>query len=267
MQPLIQLVNMISVKNNQSLFDVAIEHSGAMEAVVSWAFSNGLSMTDDLEAAMELVEPKVVDTKIATLFGNLYNKPATALTREMVREFCDAVGANTAEFDTFTNIFDNTFHYDDTVSYQLPYTYNLDLESNWHWGDESKWTTDEIEVPMQLQQPDKVEFWIRQTKGASSDNGVMKLYLRYISTDGTEKQYACKVFVGGSFSAIIYINQLPTTEVTESTSADISVDISSLISDFDSLVRIIVKLDVQGNGYTGEKNLVGVHTKIKLSNI
>lgn len=100
----------ITVKSKQSLFDVAIEHFGAMEAVIDLAFSNDISMTDELPTSAELVAVGVMNERNALLFGNLYNKPATALSRTEVRELCDAVGFNTADFGTFDFTYDDKFY-------------------------------------------------------------------------------------------------------------------------------------------------------------
>lgn len=100
----------LTVKSNQSLMDMAVEHCGAFEAVVDLAFANDISITDALETASEIEEVDVFEEKTAKLFGNLYNKPATALTRIEIREFCDAVGFNTADFGTFDYTYDDNFY-------------------------------------------------------------------------------------------------------------------------------------------------------------
>lgn len=100
----------LTVKSNQSLMDMAVEHLGAFDAVVELAFANDISITDSLETASEIDEVDVFDEKTAKLFGNLYNKPATALTRIEIREFCDAVGFNTVDFGTFDYTFDDKFY-------------------------------------------------------------------------------------------------------------------------------------------------------------
>lgn len=96
---------MIKVKNNQCLFDVAIEHFGAFDAVVELAFANDISITDSLEAAAELSEVDILEEKTAKLFGNLFNKPATALSAEDEDLLAD--DGHGPFDDTFDDTFDN----------------------------------------------------------------------------------------------------------------------------------------------------------------
>lgn len=111
MRPPQQQNNMeVVVKNKQSIFDMAVEHFGAFEACLDLAFANDLSMTEDLQTSVGLASVGIYNEKTSVLFGNLYNKPATALSREEVREFCDAVGNNTADFGTFDLTYTDVFY-------------------------------------------------------------------------------------------------------------------------------------------------------------
>jgi len=48
----------IKVLNNQSLFDIAVQEYGTVEAVFELAMANGLGITDELNAGQELVVPE-----------------------------------------------------------------------------------------------------------------------------------------------------------------------------------------------------------------
>ena len=48
----------IKVLNNQSLFDIAIQEYGTVEAVFDLAMANGLGITDELNAGQELIVPE-----------------------------------------------------------------------------------------------------------------------------------------------------------------------------------------------------------------
>lgn len=95
----------LTVKSNQSLMDMAVEHCGAFEAVVDLAFANDISITDALETASEIEETDVFDEKTAKLFGNLFNKPATALSAEDEDLLAD--DGHGPFDDTFDDTFDN----------------------------------------------------------------------------------------------------------------------------------------------------------------
>lgn len=97
----------ITVKNNQSLFDLAVEHLGSVEGVLDLAFANNLSLTEDLPTATNVVKIAVTDPKTATLFGNLHNKPATGLT-DIDQELVDSLGEDPTN-GIFDNTFDNTY--------------------------------------------------------------------------------------------------------------------------------------------------------------
>ena len=47
----------MTVIENQSLFDIAIQESGSVLSVIEWALSNGISITDDLEPGQQLTSP------------------------------------------------------------------------------------------------------------------------------------------------------------------------------------------------------------------
>lgn len=72
----------ITILDGQSLFDLAIQHAGSIDAVFALASANGLSVTDDL-AAGGLVDAVDVSSKpIANYYANNGLTPATALTAD-----------------------------------------------------------------------------------------------------------------------------------------------------------------------------------------
>jgi len=62
----------IKVLNNQSLFDIAIQEYGTVEAVFDLAMANGLGITDELNAGQELVVP--VSDFVVPEIVNYYKK-------------------------------------------------------------------------------------------------------------------------------------------------------------------------------------------------
>ena len=89
----------ITVKAGQSLLDIAVEHCGSMEALVSLAAANGIGVADELAAGQELAPVEVADRRNAELFANMRQKPATALTVEDIGEAEEAYGALEGIFD------------------------------------------------------------------------------------------------------------------------------------------------------------------------
>lgn len=63
--------------NNQSLIDLAIQTAGSAAAAYNIAAANGLSVTDDLAAGVELAGVDVVNKAVADYFKNRGLKPAT----------------------------------------------------------------------------------------------------------------------------------------------------------------------------------------------
>ena len=72
----------VTVLDGQSLFDLAIQHSGSIEAVFEMASANGLSVTDDLVTGTELETVSATDKPVAKYYSNNGLKPATALTTD-----------------------------------------------------------------------------------------------------------------------------------------------------------------------------------------
>lgn len=70
----------VKVCNNQSLFDIAIQKCGSIEAAYDIAILNGLSITDELTAGQVLNLPTVVNSNIADYYESKGIAPATAVT-------------------------------------------------------------------------------------------------------------------------------------------------------------------------------------------
>ncbi len=74
----------VTALNNQSLFDIAIQEYGTIEAVFDLAMANGLSVTDTLTAGQVLnvpeVDPAVVQPEIVDYYRRHGIRPATGET-------------------------------------------------------------------------------------------------------------------------------------------------------------------------------------------
>lgn len=77
----------IIVLHNQSLLDVAIQHTGSVDNAFAIAKENGLAVSDVLTPGTELIIPNPIENDSAVL--NYYSakevQPATALT-EIINE-------------------------------------------------------------------------------------------------------------------------------------------------------------------------------------
>lgn len=102
-------MNGIVVKNNQSVFDVSIEHLGSAESAVELAFANDISITDPLAVGTELTSIAVADKKTAELYRNFYNKPATAISEEEEMELIDDDEPQPVREGPFDYTYDDTF--------------------------------------------------------------------------------------------------------------------------------------------------------------
>jgi hypothetical protein len=70
----------IKVKEHQSLFDIAIQECGSVEAAYELAVMNGLSVTDDLVTGETLNQASVLNADVAAYYKNKGLQPATAIT-------------------------------------------------------------------------------------------------------------------------------------------------------------------------------------------
>ena len=78
------------VLHNQSLLDIAIQHTGSVANVFLIAQANGLAVSDELVAGSELTIPDVENNNdILNYYSSRAIQPATALTEivtEIVRQ-------------------------------------------------------------------------------------------------------------------------------------------------------------------------------------
>jgi hypothetical protein len=70
----------VKVLNGQSLFDLAIQVAGSVEAVFDIALANGISITDELRPGTVLTIPAVVGRQVADYYAANGICPATALS-------------------------------------------------------------------------------------------------------------------------------------------------------------------------------------------
>ena len=73
---------MITVLNNQSLLDIAVQYTGTIENAFKIAVANGLSLTDDLEPGAQLIIHADVEmnSDVVNYFSAKGVQPATGLT-------------------------------------------------------------------------------------------------------------------------------------------------------------------------------------------
>ena len=73
---------MITVLHNQSLLDLALQHTGGIESIFELAVLNGKSVTDDMTAgASLLVEEATTNKDILAYYTAKNIQPATAFTK------------------------------------------------------------------------------------------------------------------------------------------------------------------------------------------
>lgn len=81
----------ITVRNNQSLLDIAIQYKGTVEAAFAIALANNISLTDDLMTGQELIIPhtKFYNKLILDNYQGKGFLPATAVTDDYVNKIDD----------------------------------------------------------------------------------------------------------------------------------------------------------------------------------
>lgn len=74
----------ITVLHNQSLLDLALQHTGTIESVFEFAEANSLNITDDVQAGAPLYlgEGLGVRNEILSYYTAKNLQPATAFTKE-----------------------------------------------------------------------------------------------------------------------------------------------------------------------------------------
>lgn len=85
---------MITILHNQSLLDIAIQHTGAVENTFALAVANGLSLTDDLPAGAEIKLPDSVnkDNDVLNYYTARRLQPATAVILLSEEERLEGIG-------------------------------------------------------------------------------------------------------------------------------------------------------------------------------
>lgn len=76
---------MIEVQNRQSLFDIALQECGTVEAVFDIALDNGLSVTDYVPGTSLNVSPDIVtNDRVLKLYKERFIRPATSEDYDIV---------------------------------------------------------------------------------------------------------------------------------------------------------------------------------------
>jgi hypothetical protein len=89
----------IKVLNSQSLFDLAIQAAGSVEAVFDIALANGVGITDELVAGAAVVVPAILNRQVADYYKVNNIKPATALSAQDAEFTLEGIGAWRVEYD------------------------------------------------------------------------------------------------------------------------------------------------------------------------
>ena len=77
---------MITILHNQSLLDLAVQHTGTAENAFALAVANGLSLTDDLKAGDWLITNRQglkANKDILNYYQAKKLQPATAISQEL----------------------------------------------------------------------------------------------------------------------------------------------------------------------------------------
>jgi hypothetical protein len=84
----------VIILHNQSLLDIAIQHTGAVENTFALAVVNGLSLTDDLPAGTEIKLPDSVnkDSDVLNYYTAKRLQPATAVIMLSEAERLEGIG-------------------------------------------------------------------------------------------------------------------------------------------------------------------------------
>lgn len=90
---------MITVKDRQSLPDIAVTAAGSMEALMALAVANDISVSDDLADGQELREVAVEDRNVVQSFSVSGEEPATAIEVTEGGIVYDGIGWMTVEVD------------------------------------------------------------------------------------------------------------------------------------------------------------------------
>jgi len=69
------------IESGQSLLDIAVQHCGSVEAALTIAIANGISITEAVAAGGELAVADAVNKSVVNLFAISKTNPATAITQ------------------------------------------------------------------------------------------------------------------------------------------------------------------------------------------
>jgi hypothetical protein len=89
----------VRVLNGQSLFDIAVQAAGSVEAVFDIALANGIGITDELQPGTVLVIPAVLNKQVADYYAANGIKPATALSADDATLLREGIEFWFVEFD------------------------------------------------------------------------------------------------------------------------------------------------------------------------
>jgi hypothetical protein len=89
----------VRVLNGQSLFDIAIQAAGSVEAVFDIALANGIGITDELQPGTVLVIPAVLNRQVADYYSSRGIRPATVLSADDATLLRDGVEFWMLEYD------------------------------------------------------------------------------------------------------------------------------------------------------------------------
>ncbi len=92
----------MTVKERQTLLDVALIEYGSLETVMELAAANGVALTDELEDGQVLTIPATVDrdTRTVALYSVQRIKPATGLSgADLAACGCSGIGFMGIEVD------------------------------------------------------------------------------------------------------------------------------------------------------------------------
>lgn len=82
-------MDQVIVLESQSLFDLALQQCGGIEAVFDFAERNGLSITDQLSPGSKLHVPEVVNQLVYSYYETRQLKPATDASIEVIDSLRD----------------------------------------------------------------------------------------------------------------------------------------------------------------------------------
>lgn len=89
----------VTVRDRQTLPDIALQTSGSMEAIFDLAMANDVSITDNLIDGQELETVAVVNKKVTDMYAMDDVKPATALSCEDCMASISGIGYMGIEID------------------------------------------------------------------------------------------------------------------------------------------------------------------------